>query len=282
MAMNPLTLLRLPVYMGCLLLPFAGAQEAPAEPEKTDPLVVHGGDARKFFDERDSVLKVASFPSGRDKERRLPLRIRLETWEAPAIEVAKRLDDLRGDESIAALRAECLAGADGVRLVYSPVTTADASTQMAVESISERIYATEYEPPELPCGPSPTPLGKDEPLRSLPEWLEQLMTSATPTSYDTRDTGSKLTALAQAVAVEEKSWDVAVSFEDVSFTGTEHFGHETLHVTMPVMASFSTGGMIRLKEGKWRLLSVMEPPRGLDGKPSDKRWVTLVRIDPEQ
>lgn len=260
--------------------PFAETTASPAEPANTEPLAVHGGEAQKLFNDSDGPFDVASFPSGRDKELRLPLRIRLETWEAPALEVIKRLDQLRGAETLAALRAECLAGAVGVRLVHSPVTTADASTQMSGESISEKIYPTEYEPPEFPGAPTSGGLGQ-KPLKSLPEWMEQIMTSATPTSFETRDTGCKLTALAQAVAVEERSWDLAISFEDVAQTGAESFGHDSLRLTMPTFTAFRTGGLIRLKEGQWRLLSVMEPPRGLDGKPSDKRWVTLVRIDPE-
>ena len=275
----------------CLLLPASSSGQETADPfaetttssvesASTEPLSVHGGEARKLFTDSDSPFDVASFPSGRDKERRLPLRIRLETWEAPALEVAKRLDGLREAESLAALRAEYLAGAEGVRLVHSPVTTADASTQMSGESASERIYPTEYEPPEFPGAPTPTGIG-EKPLKSLPEWMEHLMTSATSTSFETRDTGGKFTALAQAVVVEEKCWDLAISFEDVALTGAESFGHESLRLTMPTFARFHAGGLIRLKEGQWRLLSVMEPPRGLDGKPSEKRWITLVRIDPE-
>lgn len=263
----------------CSMLPTLGvAQEvAPEADPQPQALGVHGGGVWEFLDGSDDSSRVMRFPADREKERRLPLRVRLETWEAPAIEVAKRLDDLQGAESLAALRAECLAGAGGVRLIHSPVTGADASTQMKAEAISERIYPTEYEPPSLPCGPiteKPEP-----PPQTLPESLERLMTTATPTSFETRNTGTSFSAVAQAVAVEEKTWDLAVLFEDVVFQGKDRFGHESLDLTMPAFASFQTGGLIRLKEGQWRLLSVMEPPRELDGKHSDKRWVTLVRID---
>jgi hypothetical protein len=48
---------------------------------------------------------------------------------------------------------------------------------------------------------------------------------------------------------------------------------------MPVFSSFRTGGLVRLAEGEWRLLSALEAPRGVDGKATGKSWLTLVRVD---
>lgn len=232
--------------------------------------------------------RIPGVPAERATKLRIPLRLRLETWSAPAVEVAKRLDELQGAESLAALRAECLAGQPGVTLVHSPVTTIDSSTNMELESISERIYPTNYIPPdiagyELLHKDPPEDGDKDKPgVEPLPDWLDKLTTAATPTAFETRNTGTTLTATVQPVAVAEKSWDVVVAFSSVDFTGDTSYGEAALHAAMPVMGSFRTGGLLRLKEGQWRLLSVTEPPRGVDGKPSDQRFVTLLRIDPEE
>lgn len=180
---------------------------------------------------------------------------------------------------MAKLRGECLAGAPGVTLIHSPVLTMDAATRMLGEAITERIYPTEYEPPSVPCEPMPTQ--EQKAAMPLADWMNAALTKTVPTSFETRNTGITLEALAQAVTVEEKRWDVTISFNAVDLAGMEKFGDESILVTMPAFTSFRTGGLVRLKEGEWRLLSVMEPPRGLEEEPSDKRWVTLVRIDPE-
>ncbi len=61
--------------------------------------------------------------------------------------------------------------------------------------------------------------------------------------------------------------------------GIENYGAKELVLRMPAFATFRTGGLLRIEEGKWQLFSVQEPPRGLDGKPTGKRWVTIVRVD---
>lgn len=284
-------ILRSAAYLFLLLSAILRAQEAQtpeaakAAPVDKPVLEEGGGSIADPFGSGRLETRLPGVPADRATKLRIPLRLRLETWSAPAMEVAKRLDELRGAESLAALRVECLAGQPGVTLVHSPVTTIDSSTNMEVEAISERIYPTEYEPPEVPALnslPSTPKADQNTPPKVWPDWLEKLMASATPTSFETRNTGTTLTAVAQPVAVAEKNWDLVVTFESVDFAGVERYGENSMHITMPVMGSFRTGGLVRLKEGQWRLLSVTEPPRGVDGKPSDQRWVTLLRIDPEE
>jgi hypothetical protein len=278
MKISPTLLLLLPAVLHAQE---AQAPEAAKAAPVDKPVMEEPGAEPDPFGSGTFERKLPGVPADRATKLRIPLRLRLETWSAPAMEVAKRLDELRGAESLAALRAECLAGQPGVTLVHSPVTTIDSSTNMELESISERIYPTQYEPPQIPNSP-PLPKGQEAGPKVWPDWLEKIMTSATPTSFETRNTGSTLTAVAQPVAVVEKSWDVVVGFDCVDFAGDTTYGENSLHIAMPVMGSFRTGGLLRLKEGQWRLLSVTEPPRGLDGKPSDQRWVTLLRIDPEE
>ena len=225
----------------------------------------------------DGVLR--GVPAERGKQPRQALRIRLETWEAPALEVTRRLDGLQSGASLEQLRTECLNGGEQVRLVFSPLASVDTSTRMTAESITERIYATEYEPPAYTCPPpSPKPEAVENPVRDL---IEGILNHSVPTAFETRNTGQTFQAVVQPVEAVSGSWDMIVSFESVEFVGMEPQGAKALGMSMPIYASFRTGGLVRLKEGQWRLLSVMEPPRGAEGKASDKRWITILRIDPE-
>jgi hypothetical protein len=224
--------------------------------------------------------EAAQDPAAPHKDENPPIRLRLETWEAPALEVARKLDEVATAEDLAKLRMECLNGAPGVSLVLSSAISMATPTKVIAESITERIYPTEYEPPELPVHVSgPPPPAKEEMPPTWREILEKALTETTPTSFETRNTGTTLEAEAFRFPDADKTWEVAIAVDDVRLLGRDVFGASALRIDMPVFSSFRSTGKLRLKEGEWQILSVMEPPRGMDGKPSDKRWVTLVRVD---
>jgi hypothetical protein len=206
------------------------------------------------------------------------VRLRLETWEAPALEVAKRLDDVKNADDLAKLRAECLTGPAGVSLVLSSAINISSPSKVIAESVTERMYPTEYEPPTLPCAPL-EPEREKKPPATFGEWIGDMASHAVPTSFETRNTGTTLEAEVTRVFGEKTTWEVKIAVDDVRYLGKDSFGPDSLMITMPVFSSFRSTTSLRLKEGQWQLLSVMEPPRGLDSKPSDKRWVTLVRLD---
>ncbi|WP_035608331.1 hypothetical protein [Haloferula sp. BvORR071] len=207
-----------------------------------------------------------------------PVRLRLETWEAPALEVARKLDEVVTAKDLANLREQCLGGAPGVALVLSSAITSATPSKVSAESITERIYPTEYEPPELPGSFSGEPDKKD-PAKIWPQIVNEALQNTTPTSFETRNTGLTLEAEITSIPDMDKTWSVRIAMDDVHHIGTDHFGVDLLKVEMPIFNSFRNTGELRLKEGEWQILSVMEPPRGLENKPSDKRWVTLVRLD---
>lgn len=224
------------------------------------------------------IAAAPAIPAERASRVRVPLRLRLETWEAPALEVARRLDQLTDAAKVAEMREQGLAGVGGVKLVHAPATALDAATRMLAEQITEMIYPTEYEPPELP--PASIATKDAQPANDQwQRWLEAAGKHAVPTSFETRNTGETLEAVAQAVEIEEKTWDVALQFEVVQQAGMASHGAGDLLIQMPVFNSFRTGGLVRLAEGEWRLLSALEAPRGTDGKPTGKTWLTLVRVD---
>ncbi|WP_035608333.1 hypothetical protein [Haloferula sp. BvORR071] len=227
--------------------------------------------------------KATNLPINADRatQTRAPLQFRMETWEITALDSVRWLDGVKDPAALAKLRDDFLTTKLPAKLIFSPVMAIDQSTKGSNESIAEWIYPTEYEPPELPAAPPAG--GAAKPPNEWQKWLESTAGKfACPTSFETRNTGQTLEVEAQPVTIDAKKWDLAISFDCVEAPGSLHYGEKDSLIEMPMFQSFRTGGLVRLKETQWRLLSVMEPPRGLDGKPSDKRWITLVRIDPSE
>lgn len=72
---------------------------------------------------------------------------------------------------------------------------------------------------------------------------------------------------------------MSLSFENVALAGMISYGADDLLIEMPAFTSIRISGIVRLREGEWRIKSVQEAPRGKDGKPTGKSWITLVRVD---
>lgn len=225
--------------------------------------------------ERDPFAPTPEAPAPKE-DGSPPVRVRLETWEAPALVVSRKLDEVLSAADLAALREQCLGGAEGVSLVLSSLVNTTTPSKVSAESITERIYPTEYEPPELTCGQAAESV---KPPANLSEIVKEALVGTTPTSFETRNTGTTIELEAMRFPHAEKTWDVRIAVDDVHLVGRDHFGGEALKIEMPAFTSFRTTGEVRLKEGEWQILSVLEPPRGMEGKPSDKRWITLVRLD---
>lgn len=278
--------LRLSLIISFLLasLLLCAAEEPPQGPTPTaEPAAKedtqNGGTAEPdpFAPPSASNASHPDVPAARLKETRTALRIRLETWEVPNPEIARSLDHLPDAAALLKLRDEWLAGKENIKLLWCPAQGLDASTRVSTESITESIYPTEYEPPTY-CnivGEGP----KKEAVTVADKAAEAAAKSSSPTAFETRNTGHTLEAVAHPVSVEKATWDVSLTLEDVELAGMSSFGPDELMVKMPQFTSFRTGGLLRLKEGEWRLVSVMDPPRGIFPTASGKQLVTLVRID---
>lgn len=276
---NPRLSLIVSVLFASLLT--CGAEEDPKDPKsatqeeaKEDTQNSDSGEVDPFAAPSSSYSSLAKVPASRLKEARAALRLRLETWEVPSLEIARSLDHLGDVTALTKLRDEWLAGKEGIKLLWCPAQGLDGSTRVSTESITETIYPTEYEPPELP----PT-AQKPDPATQFGKAFEAALRSSCPTAFETRNTGHTLESVAHPVSAEKASWDVSIALEDVELAGMSTFGPEELLVKMPQFTSFRTGGLLRLKEGEWRLVSVMDPPRGISPTASGKQFVTLVRID---
>ena len=269
-----------PILMLGWLLGLAAAtgQEAkPAAEADVPPPEVMPEDSRPLTAQEEP--RSPEVPGIRERETRDTMRVRLEVWEMDAKKAAAKLDATPLPAELEAWRKELLTDPASV-LASSQAVTVEAKSRASVDSILERIYPTEYEPPEFPTN-IPTSdgfLAKLKPL-TWPEWAEAILGHATPTSYETRDTGTTFEAAVQPVKAEAKCWDISIGLESVQLVAMENFGAKVLDVTMPAISSFKTGGLLRVEEGKWQLVSVQEPPRGMDSKSTGKSWITLVRVD---
>ena len=273
--MTPRPLPLVSIFLLCLAPGFLHAQE-PTAPEPHPAQVNPEGDPYN----PDRLLGI---PAARAPLKVLQLRLRLEIWEATALDALRWQDEATGKDSIAKLREELAAGKRPGRLVFNPTLLLEEHVTRKAESTAEWIYPTEYIPPGLPADLPKTEPGKPPEKNFLQRWHAAAASGkfAYPSSFETRNTGQTLEAGLQAVTAEPGSWDISLNFDDVSKIGNLAYGQAEAHVEMPLFASFRAYTVVRLKEGQWRLYSVMEPPRGLDGKPTDKRWLTFLRIDPQ-
>jgi hypothetical protein len=109
--------------------------------------------------------------------------------------------------------------------------------------------------------------------------VDALMANASPTAFETRNTGFTCEATLQPVTAEAGCWDLSLRIEEVVLLGMESHGAPGLGIKEPAFSSFRSSGLLRCAEGRWQLFAVQEPPRGLDKQPHSKNWLTLVRLD---
>jgi hypothetical protein len=242
----------------------APVDSAPAESQADDPFAAASG----------YTSHLSRIPVARLGEPRDTLALRLEVWEVATKDWVVAMDAMSKPEHLAHWRRDRLA--DGTPLMHAPVLVVEAKSRNITESIIEKIYPTEYEPPEiLPPAVAEEALRQNAP-KSVEDFITRFTSGATPTSFETRNTGATLEAEIQPVTIGEGSWDLSIAFEDVVLAKMDTFSPEALGVTMPQFHSFRAGGLVRVQEGHWQLLSSAAPPAAADAVRS---WVVLVRVD---
>jgi hypothetical protein len=218
-------------------------------------------------------------PIARSNEKRKTLMIRVEIWEVGTREMAVALDGFDSPMAVENWRRERLKDKNS-RLVHAPMQVIDEKSQAATESIVEEIYPTEYEPPEIPPDKVMEQVLAEKMPDSLNELIRSLTAGATSTAFETRNTGLTLETSVQPVTGESGCWDLALSVENVDLVRMKRFEPEALHIEMPVFSNFRTGGLQRLQESRWQMVSALARPNGTETKNEELTWVTLVRIDP--
>lgn len=222
---------------------------APTEMESNDE------QTQKILDQRSSEKPVA-------------FRLRLEIWELDTKQFALQLDDVKPGSNFNAWRDASLAS-DAAALLNTPAVRVETGTKSTVESILEHIYPTEYEPPVGDKNGS-SPAADALPM---PQW------AAVPTAFETRNTGTTLEAVVRSVSGKTKTWDIWLSLESVKLEGDSEYGFPLMGIKMPDFSSYRAGGILRLQEGAWQLLSAQSAPPNADGSPTGKTRVAIVRLD---
>lgn len=149
----------------------------------------------------------------------------------------------------------------------------------------EKIYATEYEPPELPTSVGAVP-GKKEGGGSAEVQLEikgDIYTSATPTAFDTRIIGTELEFEAADSKEQPGKLGLSVYLNVVRFLENDSFlaeGHEeeargVANIVMPRFSSVEKEFLATVKPGNHALLGVFKE----DGEPDAKRVLVLMYVE---
>lgn len=161
------------------------------------------------------------------------------------------------------------------------MATAKIHTKSTAESIREIIYATEYEPPELPK------IVKSKPGGSLdPNNLPEIATPPTPSAWDTRNVGPTLECECDDPSADGYV-NVTLVPESVRLSG-ETVWREwkspicDVPVKMPVFSVLRTNTSVRAKSGHWTMAAAM-PSLDADGFSDSSRvvmiFVRTTRLD---
>ena len=156
----------------------------------------------------------------------------------------------------------------------------------AVESVVEKIYPTEYEPPALPqvvMGGN-AEKNKAEVGKVLMELGGDLYTSATPTDFDTRNVGTTFEFEVVESADQPGNFAISLYLSIVKLLQMDSFGvegHEdkargTQNIVMPRFSSINQEFVTTVKLGNYTLLGVFKEGGDLT---ESKRVVVLMHVD---
>lgn len=139
----------------------------------------------------------------------------------------------------------------------------------SVEEISEMIYPTEFEPPELP-----------NKIGNLPEDLEKaqaLVTPATPSAFDTKNVGSTMEVELQIA--EDDAIEIRMALTLVNYLGVQIWGQGMAETEMPRFAVQSVKTGMKLKRDEAELLGSISPPEAMQPKDGERRvWLAYVTV----
>ncbi|MDF1739669.1 MAG: hypothetical protein P1U86_10955 [Verrucomicrobiales bacterium] len=167
------------------------------------------------------------------------------------------------------------------------------------ESIRETIYPTEFDPPEIPntLGVVPNPVkvkvkpGETATAQAVLPPLavtggggsgaEILMTSATPTAFETRNVGTTVETDA-VLSNDDGLARISLAPEMISYHGRQFYlrpGSENVpwgvdHISSPLFYAMKTSLQMKAKPGHYNLLGMFTPPE----KPK-RKVIALLKMD---
>lgn len=155
-----------------------------------------------------------------------------------------------------------------------------------VSAGEEKIYATEYQPPELPqliTGLPGKGGGNEGSAQVHLEVKGDLYTSATPSAFDTRNIGTSLEFEAADSKDQPGKLGLAIYLAMVKFLANDQFlaeGHEddargVANIVMPRFSTVEKQFLATVKPGNHTLLGVFKE----DGEVGTKRVIVLMYVE---
>lgn len=181
-------------------------------------------------------------------------------------------------------------------LIETAWLRARSGQRAKTESIRETIYPTEYDPPQIPntvgvvafpkkkkAGEKPSEQQDLPPvaIASSPADTPILMTSATPTAFETRNVGATV-EVDPVLSKDGEIVTVSIAPEMVTFEGMTFFIRPESknipwgadHISMPLFYSMQTALQLKAQPGNYNLLGMFTPPN----KP-EKKVISLLKVD---
>ena len=212
------------------------------------------------------MILIAGAGMVRGDENPISWDITCEVFSLPLSEAAK-LKRLR--KSDAEDYAELVRRLESGKVVQEEflMLRALAGAATTVEEVSEMIYATEYEPPELPSNIGD--LGDD------PEKAKQLVTPATPSAFDTKNVGSTMEV--KLSKWEEEDAEIRISLTLVNYLGRQTWGQGLAKGEMPKFAVQKIQTGAKVKADVPELIGSISPPEVLQPENGERRvWLAFV------
>ena len=217
------------------------------------------------------------------------IEVRYETFSLPLSEAAALSREVLSDSTLYT-RILKMIGEGKVEQEQFTVIRVPSGYRATAESISETIYATAYDPPELPntvgVQISP-PRGEDVPsgvpdLGKLsdaprPEDLDSLRTPATPTEFGTRNLGHTL-EVEPTLADDGKTINLMLAPESVLLVGQSVHGQGLSTTKMPEIETQRMNTSANVSIGVPHLLgTVNRPPVSVaDPDSANTTWFAFI------
>jgi hypothetical protein len=215
-------------------------------------------------------------------DRSLQARVRVEFVEVSHEILTDLLFGAQPSANDAELRGRVhsLVGEGKAKVVETMLVLATNGAKADTGSMEEFIYATEYEPAELPNTLQLD--GKEEPAAASPV-RRDFATGPTPTAFETRNLGSILNVEPQ-ISADGKWVHVKLLAEIVHHQGNRiwaewkgHFGNSP--VQMPDFTVQRVNTQLTLAAGRPLLVAVLSP-RGTEGFPDfTRKWMVFAQAD---
>jgi hypothetical protein len=233
-----------------------------------------------------SVLSAAALHAGDYIQKNVS--VCYETFSLPLSMAAKlhreRLPDQELYERLVAAIAK-----ETVRQETVTVLRCVSDQKSTTDSISEQIYPTEYEPggkygpsavtapPPVKDGAEAVPSGAKAGGAATTVKSAGITAPATPTSFDTRNTGVTL-ELEPTLSDDEKLVDLRITPEQVTLVGRSSFGQGISTFEMPVFETQRIATLATIRINRPFLLSTMNRPpvSKVDPDSANRVWFAFV------